>query len=64
MWDVEVSDDCGLFLCEFIYYNSLLQAQKVNEEGRNCDVVFVHVLRGYDGGDTVAQVIREIVERR
>lgn len=58
----QTSDDGGLFVCEFIYYSSLLQAQKLQEQGRSVNVIFIHVPLENEGGDTVTQVIREIVK--
>ncbi|KAI9783537.1 MAG: hypothetical protein M1839_003707 [Geoglossum umbratile] len=50
---VSASEDAGLFLCEFIYYNSLLAAKNLRDEGgRNVSGVFVHVPGG-DGPDDI-----------
>lgn len=67
-WDIEASDDPGLYLCEFIYYSSLIAARRLGEEGRSLKGVFVHVPPYLDTEaldkerDTVVQVIREMVK--
>ena len=67
-WDIEASDDPGLYLCEFIYYNSLLKARAFETEGRTLKGIFVHVPPYIDPEaldkerDTVIQVIREMVK--
>ena len=67
-WDIEASDDPGLYLCEFIYYSSLLAARKFGKEGRDLKGVFVHIPPYLDSEaldkerDTVVQVIREMVK--
>ncbi|KAL2114053.1 hypothetical protein VUR80DRAFT_1056 [Thermomyces stellatus] len=67
-WDIEVSDDPGLYLCEFIYYSSLFAAQRFEKDGRSLRGIFVHVPPYLDPDaldkerDTVVQVIREMVK--
>lgn len=66
-WDIEESNDTGLYLCEFIYYSSMLTARRLENEGRVVKVIFVHVPPNLDSKtlekqrDTIAQVIREMV---
>lgn len=72
-WDIDASDDPGLYLCEFIYYLSLATARRLGKEGRDLKGIFVHVPPFLDSmslrkeQETVTQVIREMVmedERR
>ncbi|KAI9762222.1 MAG: TRAPP subunit [Chaenotheca gracillima] len=42
-----ISDDAGLYLCEFIYFNSLVMAQRLREAGgKKVSGVFLHVPKG------------------
>ncbi|KAI5292004.1 hypothetical protein KEM52_006689 [Ascosphaera acerosa] len=64
--DVRLSHDAGRYVCEFIYYNSLVHAW---EQGRPLSVVFVHVpVRREEGDvekgkDAVTGLIKAIVDR-
>ena len=66
-WDVEESDSPGLYLCEFIYYNSLLEGERLEKEGRSLKGIFVHVPPSLSEEaldkqrDTVREMIREMV---
>ncbi|KAF1809344.1 peptidase C15, pyroglutamyl peptidase I-like protein [Eremomyces bilateralis CBS 781.70] len=69
---IYVSDDAGLYLCEFIFYNSLVHSQRLSRDGRHVKGIFFHVPSGCSadlirqGQDLLLQVIEEMVrlERR
>lgn len=62
--DVRVSNDAGRYLCEFIFYTSLAQAEV---EQRDRSVVFFHVPADYDdrhvecGKEAVIALIKTLV---
>jgi pyrrolidone-carboxylate peptidase len=40
---VSISDDCGLYVCNFIYYNSLMLTEKRRSRNTNDHSMFVHI---------------------
>ncbi|SPO05495.1 uncharacterized protein DNG_08182 [Cephalotrichum gorgonifer] len=68
-WEVSTSNDAGLYLCEFIYFNSMHTARRLGEAGRDIKGVFIHVPANLEPEildserDTVAQIIREMVAK-
>lgn len=64
-YSTEISNDAGLFLCEFIYYSSMAELYK---QGRDVPVLFWHLPPDADGKDTergisvATALIRSIVE--
>ncbi|KAI9866768.1 MAG: hypothetical protein M1813_000710 [Trichoglossum hirsutum] len=66
-WDIESSTDAGLFLCEFIYFNSMVVARGLREDGRDLKGLFFHVppemspKKIKTGQDTLVRVVKEMV---
>ena len=65
--DVRPSEDAGRYLCDFIYYSSLAELWKRDEERR---VVFLHVPVESDeaaiarGREVLIELIRALVQSR
>jgi pyrrolidone-carboxylate peptidase len=65
--DVRPSEDAGRYLCDFIYYSSLVELWKRDEERR---VVFLHVPIECDepaiarGREVLIELIRALVQSR
>lgn len=69
-WEVESSTDAGLFLCEFIYFNSLLLARRLRtSQGRHIKGIFLHVPPFLDekelekGRDILIEIIKQMVKQ-
>lgn len=65
---IETSEDAGLFLCEFIFYNSLFQTQLLRKTtGIPANSLFFHVPTGLSSGeieqgrDILLSIIRALV---
>jgi pyrrolidone-carboxylate peptidase len=67
-WSVDSSDDAGLFLCEFIYLNSLVHALECKQSGKTLKGIFLHVPPGLEPEDiekgkaTLVRIIKEMVQ--